>query len=122
MANFRLSPFQYALLAFLGAFLVAALLAWQYERNNYLQAQRVAALAADEYCQRLHERLDFSLSATYALAAVVKQGHGRVENFDTLAQQMLKVYGHGISALQLAPGGGDPPDRSPSGPRGRPGS
>ena len=41
---------------------------------------------------------------SYALATLVRQGRGRVDNFETLAEEMIQVYG-GITALQLAPGG-----------------
>jgi diguanylate cyclase (GGDEF)-like protein/PAS domain S-box-containing protein len=49
----------------------------------------------------LQARLDRSLSATYALASVLRQGDGKVDHFDQLAAEMLAVYG-GINSLQLA--------------------
>jgi PAS domain S-box-containing protein len=64
------------------------------------QARQLAAAVAHD----LGERLDRSLSASYALATLVQQGRGRIENFEALASEMIRVYG-GISALQLAPGG-----------------
>ena len=48
--------------------------------------------------------LDRSLSVSHALATLVRQGRGRVDNFETLAEEMIQVHG-GITALQLAPGG-----------------
>ncbi|MFC5302412.1 PAS-domain containing protein [Azospira restricta] len=64
------------------------------------RAWQLASAVAHDFA----ERLDRSLSASYALATLVRQGQGRIENFDALATEMIRVYG-GISALQLAPGG-----------------
>lgn len=52
----------------------------------------------------IEQQLVRSLSATYALAAVLRQGSGQVADFEALASQMLDMYG-GLSALQLAPNG-----------------
>ena len=51
----------------------------------------------------LEQQRSRSLSATYALASVVRQ-HGRVDDFEALAAEMLPIYG-GLSSLQLAAGG-----------------
>ncbi len=73
--------------------------------NNRLQArQRTAATVAAEAADEINDRLSRSLSATYALAAVVRQGQGDIKEFDRLAVEMLRLYG-GISSLQLAPDG-----------------
>ncbi|MFA7279508.1 MAG: ATP-binding protein [Sterolibacterium sp.] len=45
-----------------------------------------------------------SLSAAYALTALVRQGNGRVVNFDGVANELLRHY-PGVSALELSPGG-----------------
>ncbi len=51
----------------------------------------------------LERQLDRSLSSTFALASILRQS-GRIDNFDTLAAEIIKSYG-GISNLQLAPNG-----------------
>ncbi len=51
----------------------------------------------------LERQLDRSLSSTFALASILRQS-GRIDNFDTLAAEIIKNYG-GISNLQLAPNG-----------------
>ncbi len=51
----------------------------------------------------LEDHLHHSLSATFALASILRQ-RGRIENFDALATEVIKNYG-GISNLQLAPNG-----------------
>lgn len=52
----------------------------------------------------LQQQIVRSLSATYALAAVLKQGRGELADFESLAEEMLPMYG-GLSSLQLAPNG-----------------
>ena len=51
----------------------------------------------------LERQLDRSLSATFALASILHQS-GTIDNFDTLAEDMIHSFG-GISSLQLAPNG-----------------
>ncbi|MGR3303142.1 MAG: PAS domain S-box protein [Candidatus Scalindua sp.] len=51
----------------------------------------------------LERQLDRSLSATFALASILRQS-GTIDNFDTLAEDMIHSFG-GISSLQLAPNG-----------------
>ena len=75
-----------------------------------VQGERVRAAADREAASQvaagaafaLEQQLSRSLSATYALGAIVRQ-NGRVDDFDALAGEMLRVYG-GLASLQLAPG------------------
>ncbi len=89
------------------AFLAAAGLGHALIRQDdqlHAAVQREAASqAAAGAAFALERQLSRSLSAAYALAAVVRQ-HGGIERFDALAEEMLGLYG-GISSLQLAPGG-----------------
>ena len=90
------------------AFVISATLAgafvWFVEQVRAHHAENQARQLASAVAHDLGERLDRSLSASYALATLVRQGKGRVDNFETLGMEMLRVYG-GITALQLAPGG-----------------
>lgn len=88
--------------AFLCILTLGAALVCLSERNQALQAQKTAMAVASSYAHLLQEQLNRSLSATYALAAVLSQGRGEIDNFDALAANMLHLYGGGISALQLA--------------------
>jgi signal transduction histidine kinase len=74
------------------------------DRNEVLDRQRAAMEVASIHGHLLQEQAARSLSATYALAAVLRQGNGHIDNFDAMASEMLNLYG-GISALQLAPKG-----------------
>lgn len=90
------------------AFLIAALLssgiAYIAGENRRHEAQTRALLLAGAVAHDLSERLDRSLSSAYALATLVRQGNGSVSDFNTIAREMIAIYG-GIAALQLAPGG-----------------
>jgi sensor domain CHASE-containing protein len=91
-----------ALLAFLATLALGATIIFLNERSQAAQAQRAAVAVASSYAHFLQEQLNRSLSATYALAAVLHQGKGEIDDFDALATRMLHLYGGGISALQLA--------------------
>ncbi|MDR3369257.1 EAL domain-containing protein [Rhodoferax sp.] len=70
-----------------------------------VQQRRAIALdRATGHAHALQMQIDRAMSATYALAAMVRQGQGRVENFASLTTQMLPLY-PGVSELALAPGG-----------------
>lgn len=101
------TPFRLILtvvLAFLVTLALGGGLIYLNERNQVMQNQEAAMGMAAMHAHLLEEQVSRSLSATYALAAVVRQAKGDVDNFDALAGEMLHLYG-GISALQLAPGG-----------------
>lgn len=68
---------------------------------------RSRALAADlaaDHAQSLQRGIERALSATYAIAALVHQGRGFVNDFNGVATQMLPFY-PGIAAIGLSPGG-----------------
>ncbi|WP_407279927.1 EAL domain-containing protein [Aromatoleum evansii] len=65
------------------------------------------AEVADQSGDKAHEiesAVRHGLTATYALAALVRQGKGVVPDFDAVATEMLRYY-PGADSLQLAPGG-----------------
>jgi len=89
--------------------LVSGLLMVQVWDRHSVQQQRdkSMALAADlaaDHAQSLQRGIERALSATYALAALVRQGGGEVQDFDGVATEMLPFY-PGIAALGLAPNG-----------------
>jgi PAS domain S-box-containing protein len=69
-----------------------------------LYEQKDAEVIVANQSAVLQERLNNSLSSTYAVASVLRHGKGKIIHFDALAQEMLKLY-TGISSLQLAKGG-----------------
>jgi diguanylate cyclase (GGDEF)-like protein/PAS domain S-box-containing protein len=100
----KVHPWQMSIIVFMVTALFSALLIWQLElqRREATRAQ-VYGLAQD-HARAAQETMDRSLSATYALAALVQQGYGKVDNFEEIATKMLPFY-PGVSVLGLAPGG-----------------
>lgn len=101
----RLSqPWVAAALVFLLAAGCAAAVVGRWEQHR-LQAERarVSDQTGDQ-ARAIQRHIERALSATYALAALVRQGNGTVANFASVAQEMLPFY-PGVSALALAPGG-----------------
>ncbi len=73
------------------------------ERNRQTQLRQAIAEVSAAQAYSLERQLNRSLSATYALAFILRQNKG-IHDFDALAADMIANYG-GISSLQLAPDG-----------------
>lgn len=91
-------------LAFLCVSVVAALVITIAERSRTAAERARAEAAVQTYHSAIAERIDRAMSATYALAALVREGNGKVGNFDSIAREMLSLY-PGVDSLQLAPDG-----------------
>ena len=92
------------IVVFLLAAALSGAIVWQQEMHARHDARaRVASLAAD-HAHAIERSVDHALSAAVALAALVRQGNGRVADFDAIASTMLPFY-PGASELALAPGG-----------------
>lgn len=99
-----LLPLLFASIVFLVASAIGALTIHFAEQSRVLMKQQHAHVTAEDHARALQEQIYRSLSATYALAAVLRQGRGEIQNFEKLGKEMLPLY-PGVSALQLAPGG-----------------
>ncbi|MCX7150688.1 MAG: PAS domain S-box protein [Rhodocyclales bacterium] len=97
-------PLVVALGIFLLATIVAASLIWESEQHHVQETRARFAGLAKDHARALETTIERALSATYALAALVRQGNGKIANFDAVANQMLRLY-PGVSALELSPGG-----------------
>ena len=93
-----------AVLAFVFSVLLAGAFLAVVEEVRRHDSERLARQLAGAVAHDFGERVDRSLSASFALATLLRQGKGEIANFDRLASEMIRVYG-GITALQLAPGG-----------------
>lgn len=93
-----------ALFVFLGTAVLA--MAWisRSEKQERSEAQARAADLAADHAQSLQRGIERALSATYAIAALVRQGRGVLPDFEAVATEMLPFY-PGIAALGLSPGG-----------------
>ena len=97
-------PLRVAAVVFLLALLAMSLVVWKLEQRS-LQAERMRyGEVASNHANAVQLSIERALSASYAIAAIVRQGKGQVSDFDGLASQMLPLY-PGISSLALSPGG-----------------
>ena len=98
------SPMAIALAVFVLAALASAAVVWtQQQRGMEEERMRMAALASD-HAHSIQTTMERSLSATYSIAAMVRQGKGKVPDFEGVAAEMLPWY-PGVSILGLSPGG-----------------
>ena len=89
---------------FILAAFAASMMIWQVEQEEIASKRAHAAMEAAESSQAIRRNVERALSASYALAAMVRQGKGSIPNFDAVATEMLPLYPT-VSALQLAPDG-----------------
>ena len=97
-------PLAVAAGVFLIAAVVSGLLVRQSEQQREQQQRAQVANMAHAHARAIQRSIDHALSATFALAALVRQGKGTVSEFEATAQQMLPFY-NGAASLQLAPDG-----------------
>lgn len=89
---------------FLIAAILSGLLVWQLEQRAIQDEQTQVACVAGDHAHTIELTIQHALSATQSLATLVRQGGGRVPNFNTVAHTMLPFY-PGASELALAPRG-----------------
>ena len=89
---------------FFVALLAMSLVVWKLEQRS-AQAERLHySELAGNHANAVQVSIERALSATYAVAAIVRQGKGQITDFEGLAAEMLPLY-PGISSLALSPGG-----------------
>lgn len=93
-----------AIIAFMASTLLTVLALWWMERASLDGEHARATRLAQEHAHAVQLNIEQALSATYALAGLIKLGNGNIEDFDTAAGVMLTFY-PGASALELAPDG-----------------
>jgi len=97
-------PLVVAAIVFIIALISSAAFVWRLDQLRLQKEHaRVASIAVD-HAHILQRNIERALSATYALAAMVRQGKGDFHNFSEVAMQMLPLY-PGADSLQLAPNG-----------------
>lgn len=88
---------------FLLSLCIGGWLIYLLETKREVETRAMATLLATTHAKSLENQLSHSLSATYAIAALLKHNTS-IPNFDVLAQDLMDRYG-GITNLQLAPNG-----------------
>lgn len=103
-ASLSRRPMRMALAVFFAALLITGLTVWKLEqREADAERLRFAVMAGDKaYAVQLS--LERALSASYAVAAVLRQNKGQLKDFEGLTQEMLPLY-PGIANMAIAPGG-----------------
>jgi diguanylate cyclase (GGDEF)-like protein/PAS domain S-box-containing protein len=97
--SFRLARWPAAI--FLASLLLGAALIAKLEGVRVEQKRSVAFDRAVDHGHALQVEIDRALSSTYSLAAVIRQGKGRIDNFEALAGEMLPLH-KGVARLALA--------------------
>lgn len=98
------SPASTAAIVFFISVFLSAILIWNFDRNS-LRASRGRVLNnATSYAQIIQSDIQHAMSAAYALAALVRQGGGKIADFEGVANAMLPLY-PGVSHLELSPNG-----------------
>jgi signal transduction histidine kinase len=86
---------------FLLSFGIGCFVIYSLESRRELESRALATQIASFHAQSIEKQLSRSLSATLALATILKE-NSSFPNFDSVAADLIKRYG-GISNLQLAP-------------------
>lgn len=97
-------PLIISLAVFLASVLVTGMMVRISEQASLLEQRANLAVQAGNHAHTIQRGVENSLSATYALAALVRQGRGDVADFEATAGQLLPYY-PGAASLQLAPDG-----------------
>ncbi|NJD34860.1 MAG: EAL domain-containing protein [Betaproteobacteria bacterium] len=97
-------PLAVAVGVFVIAVVASVALVRQSEQQRERQQRAQVADMAHDHARAIQRSIEHALSATYALAALVRQGQGTVSDFEATAQAMLPFY-PGAASLQLAPDG-----------------
>lgn len=97
-------PLLVAFVVFLLAAVAAATLIWHSDQRERQERRARVSNLAGVRAASIQRNIEHDLSASYALAALVRQGRGTVPDFDAVAGQLLPFY-PGVSELALAPGG-----------------
>lgn len=89
----------FVIAAVLSAALVGVM---EMDRRELLRQE--ASVQAESHAQAVRQQIERSMAVNYTLAALVHHGHGRVRDFEAVANQLLPYF-PGIAALQLVPDG-----------------
>ena len=93
-----------AVIAFMATAVLACLVIWKTEQYQMEIERNFVGIQTISHAAAIKSNIDRALSATYPLAALVRESKGNPKNFEALAERMLPMY-KGASSLQLAPNG-----------------
>lgn len=93
-----------ALFVFVLAAIASGALVWTLEQRNMASQRAHMEAVASDHARDVQNTMERALSATYSIAAMVRQGRGNVPDFEGVAADMLPWY-PGVAILGLSPGG-----------------
>lgn len=93
-----------AVLALLVYVLLASAVIWYSETSRIRYEREHVASLAGERALAIQSHIEQALSSTYAMASLVRLGHGEVPEFESMAGVLRSFY-PSVAAIQLAPGG-----------------
>jgi diguanylate cyclase (GGDEF)-like protein len=96
----RSSSSQAAVLIFIFSSFSTIGIAWRLEQHRQKVERAQIANIAYDYANSIQQKMERTLSVTYALAALVHQYQGIIPNFPKVARDLLPLY-PGASALAL---------------------
>ncbi|MBK9346688.1 MAG: hypothetical protein IPN06_09745 [Burkholderiales bacterium] len=97
-------PLRIASAVFATAVLACFALIWHVQQRATQNEQHRVAVLAEAHARAIQSSLDHALSSTYALATLLRQGDGRVPDFEAAAAEILARH-PGTVALGMAPQG-----------------
>ncbi len=98
------SPNAVALVVFMVMAMVSAAVIWNLEQRSAAAQRMQLSAQAGDHANVIQTTMERALSATYSIAAMVRQGKGNVPDFEGVAAEMLPWY-PGVAILGLSPGG-----------------
>ncbi len=98
------SPKVVALIVFVLAALASGAFVWTLEQRAAASERMHMEAMASDHAHDIQTTMERALSATYSIAAMVRQGKGHVPDFEGVATEMLPWY-PGVAILGLSPGG-----------------
>ncbi len=85
-------PMAIAVIVFVLAAMASGAVVWTLEQRNMAsQRMRIEAMASD-HAHDIQTTMERALSATYSIAAMVRQGKGNVPDFEGVAAEILPWY------------------------------
>lgn len=98
------SPASTVSIVFFISVFLSAILIWNFDRNSVRASRGRVLNNATSYAQIIQSNIQHQMSSAYALAALVRQGGGKIADFEGVANAMLPLY-PGVSFFTLAPNG-----------------
>jgi PAS domain S-box-containing protein len=102
--NKQLGPKVLAIITFIVSAIAVTSLIWHLNYHEIEEERARVSAMANHHARTIQTGLERALSATYALASLVRQGQGNVVQFESAATEMLAFF-PGVHGLSLAPDG-----------------